>query len=201
MDVLDLVGTFVFALSGGVAGLRRQLDLFGVVLVGLAAGTAGGVARDVLLGQTPPLAVRDWRYLAAAALASVVVIVGPRAAGRAMAAVVVLDAAGLGLFTVAGTLNALALSVAPVGAVVVGMITGIGGGIARDLLVGEIPLVLRRDVYALAAVAGAVTVVVGRALVLPIDLVAPAAVALCFIVRVVSWRYGWQLPRTPLARG
>ena len=192
---LDLAGTFVFALSGAVAGVRRELDLFGVVVTALAAGIAGGVLRDVLLDQSPPTALGDWRYSAACVLASVVVLVWHRGLGRAAGIVVVLDAAGLALFAVTGTLRALTLSVEPVGAVIVGVLTGIGGGIARDLLVGEIPFVLRRDVYALAALAGAVAVVLGYQLGLPLGFVAPSAAIVCFVTRVLAWRRGWNLQR------
>ena len=192
---LDLVGTFVFALSGAVAGARRELDLFGVVVTALAAGTAGGIVRDVLLDQSPPLAVGDWRYVAACVIASIVVLLWHRALGRAAAIVVVLDAAGLALFAVTGTLRALMLSVEPVGAVLIGVLTGIGGGIARDLLVGEIPFVLRRDVYALAAVSGAVVTASGSQLSLPLSFVAPSAAISCFLIRVIAWRRGWNLQR------
>jgi uncharacterized membrane protein YeiH len=161
----------------------------------LAAGTAGGILRDVFLDQSPPFALGDWRYVAACVLASIVVLLWPRALSRAAAIVVVLDAAGLALFAVTGTLRALTLSIEPVGAILIGVLTGIGGGIARDLLVGEIPFVLRRDVYALAALAGAVVTVAGSQLALPLTLVAPAAALVCFVTRVTAWRRGWNLPR------
>ena len=196
MLALDLIGTFVFALSGGVAARSHRLDAFGVFVVSLAAGTAGGVARDVLVGDTPPLALRDWRYLAAAMLATVAVLLWQRGIGRASAILIVLDAAGLGLFSVTGTLKALALGVEPAGAILLGVMTGIGGGIARDLLVGEVPLVLRRDVYALASLAGASAAALGQRLGMSPDLVAPAAAALCFVLRVIAWRRRWQLPTT-----
>jgi uncharacterized membrane protein YeiH len=195
LTALDLAGTFVFALSGAVAGVRRELDLFGVIVTALAAGTAGGIVRDVLLDQSPPLALGDWRYVAACVLAGVVVLLWPRALGRAASIVIVLDAAGLALFAVNGTMTALELSVEPVGAVLVGVLTAIGGGIARDLLVGEIPFVLRRDVYALAALAGAVVTVVGYRLALPLSLVGPFAAMVCFVTRVIAWRRGWNLQR------
>ncbi len=195
MTALDLAGTFVFALSGAVAGVRRELDLFGVVVTALAAGTAGGIVRDVLLDQSPPVALGDWRYVAACVLAGVVVLLWPRAPGRAAGVVIVLDGAGLALFAVTGTLRALELAVEPVGAILVGVLTGIGGGIARDLLVGEIPFVLRRDVYALAALAGAVAAVLGYALGLPLSIVAPFAAIVCFLTRIVAWRRGWNLQR------
>jgi uncharacterized membrane protein YeiH len=195
MTALDLAGTFVFALSGAVAGVRRELDLFGVIVTALAAGTAGGIVRDLLLDQSPPLALGDWRYVAACVLAGVVVLLWPRALGRAAAIVIVLDAAGLALFAVNGTMTALTLSVEPVGAILVGVLTAIGGGIARDLLVGEIPFVLRRDVYALAALAAAVVTVVGYQLSLPLNVVGPFAALVCFVTRVVAWRRGWNLQR------
>ena len=175
--------------------MTLALDLFGVVVTALAAGTAGGIVRDVLLDQSPPLALDDWRYVAASVLASIVVLVWHRGLGRAAGIVVVLDAAGLALFAVTGTLRALTLSVEPVGAILVGVLTGIGGGIARDLLVGEIPFVLRRDVYALAALAGAAATVVGYQLSLPLGLVAPSAAIVCFVTRVIAWRRGWNLAR------
>lgn len=193
---LDLAGTFVFALSGGIAARSHRLDAFGVFVVALAAGTAGGVARDVLVGDTPPLAVRDWRYLAVAVLASIAVLLWQRGIGRASTLLIVLDAAGLGLFSVTGTLKALSLGVEPAGAVLLGVMTGIGGGIARDLLVGEVPLVLRRDVYALAALAGATAAALGQRAGFSPDVVAPVAAALCFAVRLIAWRRRWQLPTT-----
>jgi uncharacterized membrane protein YeiH len=194
--VLDLAGTFVFALSGAVAGVRRELDVFGVVVTALAAGAAGGIVRDLLLDQSPPLALGDWRYIAVCVLASGVVLLWPSLLGRAAVVVVVLDAAGLALFAVTGTLRALALSIEPIGAILIGVLTGIGGGVARDLLVGEIPFVLRRDVYALAALLGAVATVIGYELSLPLSVVAPCAAIVCFVTRVIAWRRGWNLPRT-----
>jgi len=148
----------------------------------------------VLVGDTPPLALRDWRYVAVAVLASVAVMLWQRGIGRAGTLLIVLDAAGLGLFSVTGTLKALTFAVEPAGAILLGVITGIGGGIARDLLVGEVPLVLRRDVYALASLAGATAAVLGQRAELSPDIVAPAAAALCFALRIIAWRQRWQLP-------
>src|SRR5438874_4053514 len=112
--VLDLVGTFVFALSGAMAGVKHRLDLFGVLVLSYAAGNAGGITRDLLIGAVPPSAVSDWRYLAVSLLAGVVTFSWPFAVDRLRSPVLVFDAAGLALFAVAGTQKALTLGLNPV---------------------------------------------------------------------------------------
>lgn len=191
---LDLVGTFVFALSGAVAGVRHRLDLFGVLVLSFAAGNAGGVARDVLIGAVPPGAIRDWRYIAVTLLAGGMTFFWYPRISRLRSPVLLLDAAGLGLFAVAGTQKALAYRLNPLAAALLGMLTGIGGGMLRDVLVAEIPAVLQADLYAVAALAGAVVVVVGHALHLSPAAVALAGAAVCFGLRFMAIRRGWQLP-------
>jgi uncharacterized membrane protein YeiH len=192
---LDLCGAFVFALSGALAAVRSRLDVFGVVVVATVTAIGGGIIRDVLLGATPPAALRDWPYLAVPFVAAVVVFFQHPRLNRLWRPVVVLDAAGLGLFTVTGTRAALAHGLGPAGAVALGILTGIGGGVLRDVLLREIPLVLRHEIYALAAAAGAVLiVVVERAGVLTIAWQIAAAAAV-FVVRVVAVRRRWSMPR------
>ena len=154
--VLDLVGTFVFALSGAVAGVKNRLDLLGVLVLSFAAGNAGGIARDLLIGAVPPAAISDWRYLAVSLLAGITTFYGFSGVDRLRSPVLVFDGAGLALFAVSGTQTALAFGLNPVMAALLGMLTGIGGGMTRDVLLAEIPTVLRADLYALAALAGAV---------------------------------------------
>jgi uncharacterized membrane protein YeiH len=146
--VLDLVGTFVFALRGAMAGVRHRLDLFGVLVLSYAAGNAGGIARDLLIGAVPPAAISDWRYLAVSLLAGIVTFRRPSVIARLRSPVLLFDAAGLRLFAVAGTQKALAFGLIPVMAALLGMLTGIGGGMTRDVLLAEIPTVLRADLYA-----------------------------------------------------
>jgi uncharacterized membrane protein YeiH len=191
---LDLVGTFVFALSGAVVGVKHRLDLFGVLVLSFAAGSAGGILRDVLIGAVPPGAIRDWRYLAVTLAAGGITFLCYTRVRRMRSPVLVLDAAGLALFAVVGTQKALAYRLNPVAAALLGMLTGIGGGILRDVLVAEIPTVLRGDLYAVAALAGAVVVVVGHALQLSPTGVAIAGAAVCFGLRFIAIRHGWQLP-------
>lgn len=192
--VLDLVGTFAFAISGATAGVRKQLDLFGVLVLSFAAATAGGITRDFLIGATPPAALADWRYLAVSVLAGLATFYFYERVERLRNPVQMFDAVGLGLFAVSGAGKALAFGLGPTGAVLLGMLSGIGGGIARDVLVSEIPAVLRRELYAVAALLGAACVVIGDALQW-----SPAATAIggalaCFALRFVAIRRGWQLP-------
>jgi uncharacterized membrane protein YeiH len=149
--VLDLTGTFVFALSGALAGVKRKLDLFGVLVLSFAAATAGGIARDVLIGAIPPASVNDWRYLGVSLFAGVITFYFSPLIVRMSNAVLLFDAAGLALFAVAGASKALAYGLNPVMAIVLGMVTGIGGGMVRDVLLAEIPTVLRAELYAVAA--------------------------------------------------
>lgn len=191
---LSLAGTFIFGLSGGIAGVRKRLDLFGVVVLAIAVGMAGGIVRDVLIGR-PPETFRDWRYLVAAGAAGLVTFLASRSLQRSQRAINVLDAAGLALFSVAGASTALDFDVPPVQAVLLGAITGIGGGMLRDILVNEVPEVLRGGLYAVPALLGA-GIVVGAAEAGSQSAVFPVTGMLaCFSVRLVAVRHDINLPR------
>src|SRR5262245_59994428 len=192
--ILDLAGTFVFALSGALTAVKHRLDLFGVLVLSFAAATAGGILRDVLIGATPPAAIGDWRYLAVCLAAGLFTFYQHRLVDRSRSSVLVFDAAGLALFAVSGALKAVIAGLGPVTAILVGMLTGIGGGIVRDLLVAEIPVVLRAELYAVAALAGAAVLVAGNLLGVRPEISAPAGALLCFALRIVSIRRGWRLP-------
>ncbi|MFS2218358.1 trimeric intracellular cation channel family protein [Massilia cellulosiltytica] len=191
---LDLLGTFVFALSGAVAGVRRRLDLFGVLVLSFVAANSGGIVRDVLIGATPPSAIRDWRYLAVSLLAGVLIFFWYPRIKRLQSPVLIFDAAGLALFCVAGAQKALVFGLDPVMAALLGMLTGVGGGVARDVLLSEIPAVLRSDIYAVAALAGAAVMVTGDALGVPGTVSACAGAALCFGLRLAAIKLDWHLP-------
>lgn len=192
--LLDFLGTFAFAISGALVAVRHRLDLFGVLVLSFAAATAGGITRDVLLGATPPVALVDWRYLAVSILAGVVTFLRHRRVERLRNPVQLTDAVGLGLFAVVGASKALAAGVGPVGAVLLGVVTGVGGGIARDVLVAQVPAVLHRELYAVAALAGAILFVAARQAGIPQAPAAVAGAALCFAVRWLAIRRGWRLP-------
>jgi uncharacterized membrane protein YeiH len=197
--VLNLAGTFVFGLSGGLAGVQARLDAFGVVVLAVTVGLAGGITRDVLIG-IPPQTFRDWRYLAVAGGAGLVTFLAAPMLERLERPVLVFDAAGLALFCVTGASTALDYRVGAVAAVVLGAITGIGGGMLRDILLREVPTVLRTGLYAIPALVGASIVVVASEsgthnLVVPI-----VAAAICFVIRLVGLHFDLNVPRAPRAR-
>ena len=199
--LLDLIGTFVFALSGGVAAVRQRLDLFGVLVLSFAAASSGGIMRDLLIGSVPPAAISDWRYLGVALVAGAVTFFRyPIRARfhRLRNVVLILDAAGLALFAVVGTQKALGYGLNPLMAALLGMLTGIGGGMVRDLLLNEVPTVLRSELYAVAALAGASVVVAGYLLNLPPTAMAVAGAAVCLGLRLIAIRRGWNLPSARL---
>lgn len=192
--LLDLGGTFVFALSGAVAGIKHRLDFFGVLVLAFAAGNVGGITRDLLIGAVPPPGIADWRYNAVSVLAGLAIFYWGSTIGRFRSSVQILDAGGLALFAVSGAQKALEFHLSPITAVLLGMLTGIGGGMMRDVLVAEVPAVLRGGVYAVAALAGAAVVVIGRVLQFPSAAVAIVGALLCFGLRFMAIRRDWQLP-------
>jgi uncharacterized membrane protein YeiH len=193
--VLDLLGIFVFALTGALVAVRKGLDVFAVLVLAWSTGLGGGFTRDVLIGAVPPAALADWRYLLVPATAGVVTFFFHPALGRLERVITVLDAAGLSLFCVTGALKALAFGLGPVPAALMGMLTGIGGGILRDVLTGRVPLVFRGELYATPALVGAAIAVLGERAGLPTAVVAVPAAAVCFGWRVLAVRRGWNAPR------
>ena len=201
LAVFDLTGTFVFALSGATKAVQHRLDLFGVLVLCFAAGNSGGIARDIMIGAIPPAAISNWAYVAVSMLAGIVTFFWYPLINRLSSPVLLFDAAGLALFAVAGTQKALAFHASPVAAILFGTLTGIGGGMVRDVLVQETPAVLRTDVYALAALVGAAIVVGCHELNYPSVVGASLGAVVCFAIRLGAMRFGWRLPAAdPLSR-
>lgn len=196
---LDLAGTFAFALNGALTAVRVvRLDIVGVVTLGVVTAIGGGIIRDIMINSLPPATFSDWRYLAVAGAGSLIAFGFGSRLDRHAVAITVLDAAGLSLFAVTGASKALDLGLGPVQAVILGAITGVGGGTVRDVLVQRIPTVLRSELYAIPAlVAAAVTVLAVRTDVYGLP-AAVAAAGACFGIRMIGVRYGLNAPR---ARG
>ncbi len=192
--VLDLAGIFVFAVTGALVAVRKRLDVFGVLVLAGTTGLGGGFLRDVLIDATPPAALADWRYLLVPVVAGLLTFYLHPAVGRFERAVTLLDAAGLGLFCVTGALKALDHGLGPVPAILMGMVTGVGGGIARDLLAGRVPVIFASELYATPAVVGATWAVLATLGGLGEVAVTLPGVALCFVLRVLAVRRGWQAP-------
>jgi uncharacterized membrane protein YeiH len=194
LTALELVGIAAFAASGAVAAVRARLDVFGVIVLALTTALGGGTIRDVLLGVHPPAALVNWRYLAVAGVTGLVVFWFHPTVARLWRAVLLLDAIGLGLFVTAGTTTALGLGAPPYAACLVGMTTGIGGGALRDVLLREIPLVLRKEIYAVAALCGAVVVAFGDYLGLPAVPVTLVGSAVIVGLRLLALWRRWNAP-------
>ncbi len=194
VGILDLGGTFVFAISGAVAAINRRLDIFGILVLSFVTGNFGGITRDLLIGAVPPAALTDGRYLLVSVLAGFITFFWYAGVDRLRSPVLLFDAVGLSFFAVAGAQKAVTFGLSPVMAALLGMLTGIGGGMTRDVLLTEIPKVLRSDLYAVAALAGASIVVTGHMLGLSYGVSALTGGVLCFGLRFMAIRRGWHLP-------
>ncbi|HEY0474504.1 MAG TPA: trimeric intracellular cation channel family protein [Kribbella sp.] len=199
LQVLDLVGIFVFGITGALVGVRKKLDVFGIQVLALVTGLGGGFIRDVLIGATPPAALVDWRYLTVPVVAGLITFFLHPGIGRVERLMNVFDAAGLALFCVTGARKALDFGLSPLSAVLLGTISGIGGGVIRDVLSGRVPVVLRSEIYAIPAFLGAGIVVLADALHYDAPWVAVVAAGVCFVIRLLAIRRGWNapLPRVP----
>jgi uncharacterized membrane protein YeiH len=199
--VLDLVGTFAFALNGALTAVRLvRVDIVGVVTLGMTTAVGGGIVRDVLLGAVPPATFVDWRYLAVAAAGGLIAFLFSRRLGRLARSIDLLDAAGLSLFAVTGASKALGLGAGPVQAIILGTVTAVGGGTVRDVLIRQVPGVLTSGLYAIPALVGATLVVlatiggVNQVLGAPVAL---GAAGVCFVIRMAGLRFGLDAPRPP----
>jgi uncharacterized membrane protein YeiH len=192
--VLDLTGIFVFAISGGLVAVRKELDVFGVLVLAGATGLGGGFLRDVLIDATPPAALEDWRYLMVPVAAGLLTFWFHPAVGRVERQVSVFDAFGLALFCVTGALKALEMGLGPVPSALMGMLTGIGGGMLRDVLTGRVPVVFRGELYATPALAGAAIAVTGAELDLPVMVSALLGGGVCLVWRLLAMWRQWQAP-------
>ena len=199
LQILDLIGTFVFAISGAQAAVDRRLDIFGILVLSFVAGNFGGIFRDLLIGAVPPSALSTTRYLLVSILAGLITFFWYAGVDRLRSPVLMFDAAGLSLFAVSGAQKALDFGLNPMMAALLGMLTGVGGGMTRDVLLAEIPQILRSDLYAVAALAGAAVVVIGNLVDVHYGVSAFIGAALCFGLRFMAIRHGWHLPAAHLS--
>ena len=203
LNLFNYIGIFVFAISGAVAGIKKRADLFGVTVLAFTAACFGGILRDLLLGVAPPENIRSWEPLAVSFAAGIITFYFfPLLATRLNNPVQVFDAFGLGLFTVLGADKALIFGITPIWAMLLGVITGVGGGMVRDVLLARVPTILRTEIYATASFAGAVIVVAGR-----LWPIAPPAYSMilgavvCISLRCLALRYKWQIPVAARGKG
>lgn len=193
--ILDVLGTFVFALSGAEAAKEKKLDLFGVLIVSFLTACGGGIIRDICLGISPPAGISHWPYLALTLLATLTVVSLHQFISQIKYPVLLFDALGLSMFCVAGTQKSLFHGQNYEVAVILGVLSAIGGGIIRDILLGRIPVVLRKEVYGSAALIGSIIVVIVDFFKFDNTIGAWMAITVCFIVRYLSIKKKWNLPR------
>jgi uncharacterized membrane protein YeiH len=177
--------------------VQKRFDIFGVLFLAFVTAVTGGVARDVLIGAVPPVAIAHWRSFAIALAGGLVTFIGYPLVSALMRPVLLLDAIGLGLFAVTGAQKALIYGIDPVMAAALGMVSGIGGGMVRDVLAGEVPSVLRTDIYAVAALAAGGIVALGDAFAVEPAWSMLAGAALCIFLRMMAIFFGWRAPVAP----
>ncbi|QXI31579.1 trimeric intracellular cation channel family protein [Pseudomonas vanderleydeniana] len=196
MLLADLAGTAVFAIEGAVSAMRAGLDLLGVMVIAFIVALGGGVTRDLLIGATPPNAIRDWRYpVLAFAMGLLAFVFHTQVLNLSESLLTLLDTAGLALFAIAGAQKALNFGISPFVSMLMGTITGVGGGVIRDIVLARIPMVLQADLYASSAFSGAAVLIIARRLGVPPVTAALLAAAACIALRLASVTWGWQLPR------
>lgn len=199
LRVLDAIGTVAFAISGASLGVRRRMDLFGVLVLAAVTATAGGVTRDLLVGATPPLAIADWKPVTVAIVSGLFTFYFKPLISRLRSPVLIFDAAGLAVFAVVGTQKAIVHGVPFGSSVLLGLISAIGGGVVRDVMTAQVPTVLRSEIYAVAALTASLLTAGGYALKLAPRLVVPAALIAAFVLRVIAIRREWRLPTSRYA--
>ncbi|CAN5471353.1 trimeric intracellular cation channel family protein [soil metagenome] len=194
--VLDLLGTFLFAMEGASTAVQHELDLLGIMVLAFVTALGGGIVRDLLIGSVPPNSIEDWRYAATALFAAFVVFAGHTAVGHIPYwLLITLDAAGLGFFAIAGAAKALDFGINPLLAILLGGVTGVGGGTIRDIFLAQIPGVLRAEIYAAAALLGAAVLVLGLKLKLRPAFASTLGILVCFALRMAAVHEHWNLPR------
>lgn len=194
--LLDLIGTAAFAASGAWLGVRRHMDLFGVLVLGLVTAVGGGTLRDLLLGDIPPFSLQDETYLYVAILAALFVFINRERFKAFEKPLLYLDAVGLGTFVVIGTTKALDFELGFLGAVLMGLMTATAGGLVRDVLANEVPLILRREIYASACLAGGVMLVLLEQASVARPISAILAAVTVIAVRLLAIHYKWSLPKS-----
>lgn len=192
--LVDLCGTFAFAVSGAFAAQESELDLFGVLAISYLTACGGGFIRDLSLGSLPPVAISDWRYLAVSALAAGLTLWARPLIERLKRPTVLFDALGLGFFAVTGAQKALMMGQNAEVAILLGVVTAVGGGVARDVMLHRVPIILEKEIYAVAALAGAAIQVLGQAMAWRVAVTPWFGALICFAIRMLAVRHSWGLP-------
>jgi uncharacterized membrane protein YeiH len=193
--LLDMAGTFFFAVSGAMVAIKKNMDLFGIIVLGTVTAIGGGTLREILIGQFPPFVFRQDLYFYLAIIGSLFTWLFVEQLLRVRSVVLLADAVGLGTFVTIGVTRALAVDITPTSAVILGTITAVAGGMIRDVLAGEIPFVLTRDFYAASCILGGIAYLSMAYLGVPVNITMAVTTILVIVLRVLAIRYRWTLPR------
>ncbi|GAB3362117.1 trimeric intracellular cation channel family protein [Arachidicoccus ginsenosidivorans] len=192
--VIDLGGTFAFAISGAIAAKVKGLDIFGILVVSFTVACGGGILRDISIGAIPPTGISDWRYLFVSLIAAAVAVGISPILKLLNRPVILFDALGLSLFAVTGAQKTLSYGHNYEVAVLLGILTAVGGGVIRDIFLNRIPVIFENEIYASAALLGALVVVTGNYLGISNQWTFPVGFLLCFTLRILALKYHWKLP-------
>ncbi len=193
LNIVDIIGTIAFAVSGVLVGIRSKLDLFGIYVLAMITASGGGIIRDVVVGRNIPVFFTEWKYFAAITASMVITCILYKFVSKIISVIILFDAIGLGVFTVTATYQAIEFGLPLLGVVFAGVITGVGGGILRDILVNEIPLIFRSEIYAIPSILGSVLFYLLHTNV-NINLNTYICIAFVLTVRVISVKFGLNLP-------
>lgn len=193
LNIVDIIGTVAFAVSGVLVGIRNKLDLFGVYVLAMITASGGGIIRDVVFGRNIPVFFTEWKYFAAITASMVITCILYKFVNRIISVIILFDAIGLGVFTVTATYQGIKLGLPLLGVVFAGVITGVGGGILRDILVNEIPLIFRSEIYAIASISGSILFYLLHTYV-SININTYICILFILIIRMVSVKFGLNLP-------
>ena len=195
MYFLDLTGTAAFAISGAIAGVRKDSDIYGVIVLGCVTAVGGGTLRDILVGRIPPFIFQDYNYLTLSILASITVFFFHKFFEQRYDILLIMDALGLGVFTIIGLSIGLDYKIGYLGAIMMGVMTGTAGGMIRDVLLGEIPLVLQKTVYASACLAGGILFIILFKIGLDKNINLFISATTVFVIRMLAIKLNWNLPK------
>jgi uncharacterized membrane protein YeiH len=192
--IFDLIGTFIFALSGAVAAKQKGLDIFGIFSIAFVVACGGGIIRDLCIGAIPPAGLTNYLYIIMVFAATSIGIGFYRIVNMLNQPVLLFDALGLSVFAVSGARKALIFQHNYEVAILLGIVTAVGGGVIRDILLERIPVILRKEIYASAALIGASIIVLGEYFHFQSEIVSTIAITVCFVLRLLSLQFHWNLP-------
>lgn len=195
MDLLDIFGTLIFALSGGFRAVKYELDILGVLILATSTGVGGGICRDVILGAHPPAAFSNEYYIVTCLIGGLLVFFFAHKLAFQWRKIIISDALGLGVFTAIGASKAYSFGLGPVGVVMMGCLTATGGGVIRDILVREIPAVIKTDFYATASILGGCVFLIMNTFCSVAEVTIPVTVIATTAFRMLAMRYDFHLPR------